>query len=195
VVVRAGSINPDGRQKDPIWDFLQLKNSFTSFARPGVQFSDVLRAEIRGAGLRADPGPGRGKREDGGSLSSLLPTSLLAGVSSRRSQCTQRPVDFTVPDRCRLVAEKVGVSASGFSEDVRSIVVVPSHRAGTRGRYAPPLPRRTSLRSQLYRAARDLGNVEAAEKGPSAYGKRIVRRRVYRTTNKITGSFLRRWLK
>lgn len=28
------------------------------------------------------------------------------------------------------------------------------------------MPRRKSLRSQLYRAARDLGNVEAAEKGP-----------------------------
>ena len=52
--------------------------------------------------------------------------------------------------------------------------------------------RRKSLRSQLYRAARDLGNVEAVEKGPEAYGKRVVRRRVYRSTNRLTARFLRR---
>jgi len=45
------------------------------------------------------------------------------------------------------------------------------------------MPRRKSLRSQLYRAARDLGNVEAAERGPTAYGKRVVRRKVLRTSN------------
>lgn len=56
------------------------------------------------------------------------------------------------------------------------------------------MPRRKSLRSQLYRAARDLGNIEAAEKGPTAYGKRVVRRKVYRSTNKVTGRFLRRLL-
>ena len=38
------------------------------------------------------------------------------------------------------------------------------------------MPRRKSLRSQLYRAARDLGNVEAAAKGPGALAKRQVRR-------------------
>ena len=32
--------------------------------------------------------------------------------------------------------------------------------------------RRESLRFQLYRAARDLGNIEAAEKGPKSYGRR-----------------------
>ena len=51
-------------------------------------------------------------------------------------------------------------------------------------------PRR-SLRSQVYRAARDLGNVEAAAQGPSAYGRRVVRRRIYRTTNRWTRRFLR----
>jgi hypothetical protein len=51
--------------------------------------------------------------------------------------------------------------------------------------------RRKSLRSQLYRAARDLGNIEAAEKGPGAYGKRVVRRKVYAKTNSLTGKFLR----
>jgi hypothetical protein len=43
----------------------------------------------------------------------------------------------------------------------------------------------------LYRAARDLGNIEVAEKGPEAYAKRYARRRVYRTTNRVTASFLR----
>jgi len=53
------------------------------------------------------------------------------------------------------------------------------------------MPRRKSLRSQLYRAARDLGNVEAAEKGPSAFAKRQVRRSVYRRTNSGLGGLLR----
>ena len=48
-----------------------------------------------------------------------------------------------------------------------------------------------SIRSQLYRGARDLGNLQAAEKGPASYGKRVVRRKVYRSTNKLTGKFLR----
>jgi hypothetical protein len=54
------------------------------------------------------------------------------------------------------------------------------------------MARRKSLRSQLYRAARDLGNIEAAEKGPASYGKRVVRRKVYRSTNSVTGRFLRK---
>jgi hypothetical protein len=52
--------------------------------------------------------------------------------------------------------------------------------------------RRRTFRSQLYRGARDLGNLEAAEKGPTSYGRRVVRRKVYRKTNAITGRFLRR---
>ena len=51
--------------------------------------------------------------------------------------------------------------------------------------------RRSSLRSQLYRAARDMGNVQAAAKGPGAYSKRMVRRKVYRTTNGMTRQLLR----
>jgi hypothetical protein len=43
------------------------------------------------------------------------------------------------------------------------------------------MARRKSLRSQLYPAARDLGNVQAASGGPTSYGKRVVRRKVYRT--------------
>jgi hypothetical protein len=50
---------------------------------------------------------------------------------------------------------------------------------------------RRSLRSQLYRAARDLGNIEAAEKGPTSYGKRVVRRKVYRASNQGVARILR----
>jgi len=53
------------------------------------------------------------------------------------------------------------------------------------------MARRKSLRSQLYRAARDLGNIEAAEKGPAAYGKRVVRRKAYAKTNGALGRVLR----
>ncbi len=35
----------------------------------------------------------------------------------------------------------------------------------------------------LYRAARDLGNVEGAGKGPASYGRRVVRRKVLRASN------------
>ena len=50
---------------------------------------------------------------------------------------------------------------------------------------------RRNLRSQLYRAARDLGNLQAAEKGPVSYGKRVARRKVYRRTNTALGRLLR----
>jgi hypothetical protein len=53
------------------------------------------------------------------------------------------------------------------------------------------MARKKSLRSQLYRDARILGNIEAAEKGPTSYGKRIVRRKVYAKTNGLTRKFLR----
>lgn len=48
-----------------------------------------------------------------------------------------------------------------------------------------------STRSSLYRWARILGDVEAAEKGPNAYAKRLVRRRVYRTANRSVAHALR----
>ena len=53
------------------------------------------------------------------------------------------------------------------------------------------MARRSSLRSQPYRAARDLGNVQAAEKGPTSYAKRVARRKVYRTTNGMTRHLLK----
>jgi hypothetical protein len=50
---------------------------------------------------------------------------------------------------------------------------------------------RHTLRSQLYRAARDLGNVQAASRGPGSYAKRVARRKVYRASNTLTASLLR----
>ncbi|HUZ21808.1 MAG TPA: hypothetical protein VMU75_14685 [Acidimicrobiales bacterium] len=51
---------------------------------------------------------------------------------------------------------------------------------------------RKSLRSQLYRAARDLGNVEAVEHGGAGgLARRAARRSVYRKSNGLTGSLLR----
>lgn len=57
------------------------------------------------------------------------------------------------------------------------------------------MARRKSLHSQLYRAARDLGSVEAAEKGPASYGRRVVRRKAYAKTNGALGKLLRGILK
>jgi hypothetical protein len=53
------------------------------------------------------------------------------------------------------------------------------------------MTRHLSLRSQLYRAARDLGNVQAAQRGPTSYAKRVVRRKVYRTGNGINRRLLK----
>lgn len=43
----------------------------------------------------------------------------------------------------------------------------------------------STTRSALYRAARILGDVEAAQKGPSAYARRRARRIVYRNTGQL----------
>ena len=45
------------------------------------------------------------------------------------------------------------------------------------------MTRRRSLRSQLYRAARDLGNVQAAARGPGPAARRVLRRAAYPKTN------------
>jgi hypothetical protein len=47
-------------------------------------------------------------------------------------------------------------------------------------------------RRSAYRLARALGNVQAAEKGPSSYARRVVRRSAYKATNKTLGRSLRR---
>lgn len=48
-----------------------------------------------------------------------------------------------------------------------------------------------TLRSELYRDARLMGNVQAAARGPGAYVRRYARRRVYARTNTFTRSILR----
>jgi hypothetical protein len=48
-----------------------------------------------------------------------------------------------------------------------------------------------SLRSQLYRSARILGDVEAMSKGPGAYAKRVVRKKAYGRSMGLTSSLLR----
>jgi hypothetical protein len=48
------------------------------------------------------------------------------------------------------------------------------------------------LRRNLYEAARLMGDAEAASKGPSAYVKRRVRRKVYRTEGQITRHSLKK---
>ena len=54
------------------------------------------------------------------------------------------------------------------------------------------MARKKTFRSQLYRAARDVGDVEAVRSGGvEGLAKRDARRAVYRQTNKATGSFLR----
>ncbi len=53
------------------------------------------------------------------------------------------------------------------------------------------MARRRSLRTELYRDARLLGNIEAASHGPGPYAKRYARRKVYSRTNTFTRSILR----
>jgi hypothetical protein len=57
------------------------------------------------------------------------------------------------------------------------------------------MARRTSLRSQLYRAARDLGHLHAAGKGSASYGRRMVRRKRYTKTNGMLVKALRSLLR
>lgn len=49
----------------------------------------------------------------------------------------------------------------------------------------------SKARSTLYRLARGLGDVEAAAKGPKPLAKRLVRKAVYRNTNRSTRRILR----
>ena len=53
------------------------------------------------------------------------------------------------------------------------------------------MARSHSLRSALYRNARFLGNVEAAERGPVSFVQRYARRKVYAKGNVLTRRVLR----
>jgi hypothetical protein len=48
-----------------------------------------------------------------------------------------------------------------------------------------------SLTSQLYRAARASNNLRAASRGPTAYAKRIVRRKSYSKSMGATGRIMK----
>jgi hypothetical protein len=50
-----------------------------------------------------------------------------------------------------------------------------------------------SLGNQLYLAAGDLDTVNTAERGPTSHGRRVVRRRVLRTSNGVVQRGLRRF--
>jgi hypothetical protein len=43
----------------------------------------------------------------------------------------------------------------------------------------------------MYRTARIMGDVEAMQKGPTAYGKRVMRKKMYRRSNSATRELLR----
>jgi len=60
----------------------------------------------------------------------------------------------------------------------------PAGRAGASLADGGIMARRKSVRSQLYRSARVLGDLEAARKGPGAYARRRVRRVMYRKGNR-----------
>jgi hypothetical protein len=51
--------------------------------------------------------------------------------------------------------------------------------------------RRRSLRSEMYRTARIMGDIDAAKRGPSAYGKRVLRKDMYRHSTSVTRQLLR----
>lgn len=53
------------------------------------------------------------------------------------------------------------------------------------------MARRKSITNSLFRAARLSADLRAASKGPAAYGRRIVRKGVYRETGGAIASFLR----
>ncbi len=53
------------------------------------------------------------------------------------------------------------------------------------------MPRRRSLTTQLYRAARFSNNVRAASRGPSAYAARVMRRKTYSKSMGTTRRLLR----
>lgn len=48
-----------------------------------------------------------------------------------------------------------------------------------------------TVRRNLYNAARVLGDVEAAQRGPTSLAKRVARRRAYRLTGGATRRLLR----
>jgi hypothetical protein len=48
-----------------------------------------------------------------------------------------------------------------------------------------------SIRSEMHRTARVMGDIQVAAKGPTAYGKRVMRKSIYRNSNSLTRQLLR----
>ena len=55
-----------------------------------------------------------------------------------------------------------------------------------------PFKTLAKVRRQTYRAARDMGNIQAVAHGPESYGKRYARRAVYRNAMRPLSRFLRK---
>ena len=53
------------------------------------------------------------------------------------------------------------------------------------------MPRKLSLTSNLYRAARLSNNARAASRGPGAYARHVVRRKTHSKSMDATGRLLR----
>jgi hypothetical protein len=56
---------------------------------------------------------------------------------------------------------------------------------------APLVARKKSLTSQLYSLARTSNNLRAISRGPGAYAKRVVRRKVYGRSMGLAGGILK----
>lgn len=54
VLVISGLIVPDGKLKDLVWEFLQLKKEFNPSLADAPRLWEVIATEIKGANLRAD---------------------------------------------------------------------------------------------------------------------------------------------
>lgn len=52
-----------------------------------------------------------------------------------------------------------------------------------------------SITSMLFRAARYSADARAVSKGPEAIAKRLVRKQVYKTSNRVVAAFIRGLLK
>jgi len=84
-----------------------------------------------------------------------------------------------------------GASRRGSLISRITSVKVAAESIGWAGIEGSRMSRHRSLRSELYRDARVIGNLEAAAHGPVAFSKRYARRRVYARTNGFTRSILR----
>jgi hypothetical protein len=101
---------------------------------------------------------------------------------------TSRTCTDKNPDSIRALSKEGSEPIHVIEPPIIRMRWMPTQYDSRRGR---TMPRKKSLRSQLYRNARVLGNFESAAKGPVSYGKRVARRKVYAKTNSLTRKLLR----